>query len=194
MGQNRSSNSILGSWVFIESFIIRQKKRTNVDAFSCRYAHISSTFVQYVHSFPGFSRLHMYSKGGSPVAFVEFTDAASAIRAMNTLQGTVLYTSERGGIRIEQAKSQIIEVRILHIVSNILPKGFLSSFSLLNVFFCCRFSNPVIIRVNRKLYKYQVVSFSVSGTSNFFDLRWFMTSLLPPWGCNKMYNAVVSIN
>ena len=55
----------------------------------------------------------MYSKGGYPVAFVEFTDAASAIRAMNSLQGTVLYTSERGGIHIEQAKSHIIEVRIL---------------------------------------------------------------------------------
>lgn len=119
-------------------------------------AHISSTFVQYVHSFPGFSRLHMYSKGGSPVAFVEFTDAASAIRAMNTLQGTVLYTSERGGIRIEQAKSQIIEVRILHIVSNILPRGFLSSF--LYVYFFCRLSNPIIIGINQKLYKYQVVS------------------------------------
>lgn len=92
-----------------------------------------------MHSFPGFSRLHTYSKGGSPVAFVEFTDAASAIRAMNTLQGTVLYTSERGGIRIEQAKSQIIEVRILHIVSNFLPKGFLLSFSS-NIFFSYRFS------------------------------------------------------
>ncbi|XP_065220280.1 U1 small nuclear ribonucleoprotein A-like isoform X2 [Planococcus citri] len=57
------------------------------------------------NSFPGFSRLHMYSKGGYPVAFVEFTDAASAIRAMNSLQGSVLFTSDRGGIRIEQAKS-----------------------------------------------------------------------------------------
>ncbi len=66
-----------------------------------------------MHSFPGFSRLHMYSKGGYPVAFVEFTDAASAVQAMNNLQGTVPYTSERGGIRIEQAKSHIIEVRII---------------------------------------------------------------------------------
>lgn len=53
----------------------------------------------------------MYSKGGYPVAFVEFTDAASAIRAMNSLQGSVLFTSDRGGIRIEQAKSQVTEVR-----------------------------------------------------------------------------------
>ncbi|XKL59763.1 hypothetical protein PGB90_000779 [Kerria lacca] len=51
------------------------------------------------NSFPDFFRLHMYSKEGIPVAFIEFTDAASAIRAMNNLQETVFYTSESCGMR-----------------------------------------------------------------------------------------------
>lgn len=69
-----------------------------------------------MHSFPGFSRLHMYSKDGHPVAFVEFTDAASAVEATNSFQGALLFPPERGGIRIEQTKSHNMEVRIILIV------------------------------------------------------------------------------
>lgn len=63
-----------------------------------------------MHSFPGFSRLRMHTKGGSPVAFVEYQDVRYAAQAMATLQGSFLLSSDRGAIRIEYAKSKMAEV------------------------------------------------------------------------------------
>lgn len=63
-----------------------------------------------MHSFPGFCRLRMYAKGGSPVAFVEYQDVRYAAQAMSTLQGSLLVSSDRGAIRIEYAKSKMAEV------------------------------------------------------------------------------------
>ncbi|CAH1788753.1 unnamed protein product [Owenia fusiformis] len=61
-------------------------------------------------SFPGFSRLKMHNKGGSPVAFVEYQDLRFANEAMQRLQGFVLLSSERGGgLRIEFAKNKMGE-------------------------------------------------------------------------------------
>lgn len=65
-----------------------------------------------LHSFPGFSRLRMHSKGGSPVAFVEYQEVRCAAQAMSTLQGSFLLSSDRGAIRIEYAKSKMSEVRL----------------------------------------------------------------------------------
>ncbi|XP_065944117.1 U1 small nuclear ribonucleoprotein A isoform X9 [Magallana gigas] len=62
------------------------------------------------NSFQGFSRLRMHNKGGSPVAFVEFQDVRQASEAMGRLQGFVLLSSDRGGIRIEYAKNKMGEV------------------------------------------------------------------------------------
>lgn len=52
----------------------------------------------------------MHNKGGSPVAFVEFQDVRQAAEAMGRLQGFVLLSSDRGGIRIEYAKNKMGEV------------------------------------------------------------------------------------
>ncbi|CAG2059216.1 unnamed protein product [Timema podura] len=52
----------------------------------------------------------MHTKGGSPVAFVEYQDVRFAAQAMNTLQGSFLLSSDRGAIRIEYAKSKMAEV------------------------------------------------------------------------------------
>ncbi|PNF20005.1 hypothetical protein B7P43_G08649, partial [Cryptotermes secundus] len=60
--------------------------------------------------FPGFCRLRMHTKGGSPVAFVEYQDVRFAAQAMTTLQGSFLLSSDRGAIRIEYAKSKMAEV------------------------------------------------------------------------------------
>lgn len=62
------------------------------------------------HSFPGFCRLRMHLKGGSPVAFVEFQDVRCAGHAMAALLGTYLHSSDRGAMRIEYAKSKMAEV------------------------------------------------------------------------------------
>lgn len=63
----------------------------------------------------------MHSKGGSPVAFVEYQDVRCAAQAMATLQGSFLLSSDRGAIRIEYAKSKMSEVRspITHIYIDI---------------------------------------------------------------------------
>ncbi|XP_022238525.1 protein couch potato-like isoform X2 [Limulus polyphemus] len=61
-------------------------------------------------SFPGFCRLRMHNKGGAPVAFVEYQDVRLAAHAMNAFQGYVLFSSDRGGIRIEYAKNKMGEV------------------------------------------------------------------------------------
>jgi len=64
-------------------------------------------------SFPGFCRLRMHNKGGTPVAFVEYSDVRFANHSMNALQGYVLFSSDRGGMRIEYAKNKMGEVSTL---------------------------------------------------------------------------------
>ncbi|RWS08853.1 protein couch potato-like protein, partial [Dinothrombium tinctorium] len=61
-------------------------------------------------SFPGFCRLRIHNKGGTPVAFVEYSDVRFATHAMGALQGYVLFSSDRGGMRIEYAKNKMGEV------------------------------------------------------------------------------------
>lgn len=51
-----------------------------------------------------------YQLSNVPVAFVEFRDAPSAGRAMQTLQGKYLLSSDRGAIRIEYAKSKMATI------------------------------------------------------------------------------------
>uniref|UniRef100_A0A914VXZ2 RRM domain-containing protein n=1 Tax=Plectus sambesii TaxID=2011161 RepID=A0A914VXZ2_9BILA len=61
-------------------------------------------------SFPGFCRLRMHNKNGSPVAFVEYQDLRQATQAINSLQGFVLVSSDRGGMRIEYARNKMGDV------------------------------------------------------------------------------------
>ncbi|KAJ8950457.1 hypothetical protein NQ318_010335 [Aromia moschata] len=68
---------------------------------------LSSTCGVLVHSFPGFCRLRMHNKGGSPVAFMEYQDVRYATQVMAALQGSFLLSSDRGPIRIEYAKSKM---------------------------------------------------------------------------------------
>jgi len=58
-------------------------------------------------TFPGFRRLKMYSKGNSPVCFVEYGELGVAMQALLTFQGHVMLSSERGGIRIEYARTKM---------------------------------------------------------------------------------------
>jgi len=56
---------------------------------------------------PGFLDVTLYKKGISPVAFVKYIDVRCAALAMAALQGSLLRYSDRGGIRIEFARSKI---------------------------------------------------------------------------------------
>jgi RNA recognition motif-containing protein len=65
---------------------------------------------QLFKKFPGFCRLRLNNKSGSPVAFIEFSDVRQAAMALSNLQGTQLASSERGnGIRIEYARTKMGE-------------------------------------------------------------------------------------
>ncbi|PKA53784.1 hypothetical protein AXF42_Ash011263 [Apostasia shenzhenica] len=57
--------------------------------------------------YSGFHMLKMRGRGGMPVAFADFEDVESSTAAMNSLQGTSLDSSDRGGLHIEYAKSRM---------------------------------------------------------------------------------------
>nr|XP_002740760.2 PREDICTED: protein couch potato-like isoform X1 [Saccoglossus kowalevskii] len=58
---------------------------------------------------PGFSRLRLHNKGGAPCCFVEFQNVVFASQALNQMQGQVMFSSDRGGLRIEFAKNKMGE-------------------------------------------------------------------------------------
>ncbi|KAK4262325.1 hypothetical protein QN277_027899 [Acacia crassicarpa] len=64
--------------------------------------------IQVFSRCPGFLKLKMQSTYGAPVAFVDFQDVAGSTAALNSLQGTVLYSSTAGeGMRLAYAKSRM---------------------------------------------------------------------------------------
>ncbi|KRZ20993.1 RNA-binding protein with multiple splicing, partial [Trichinella pseudospiralis] len=66
--------------------------------------------LEVFSNIPGFIRLRILHKNGFPVAFVEYSDVINANHALNALQGFVLMSSDRGGMRIEFARSKPAEV------------------------------------------------------------------------------------
>lgn len=51
--------------------------------------------------------MKMQTKGGMPVAFVDFEDATCSTEALKNLQDTLLPSSDRGGMHLEYAKSRM---------------------------------------------------------------------------------------
>ncbi|EEF34985.1 RNA binding protein, putative [Ricinus communis] len=70
---------------------------------NCTEDELRHTLSQY----PGFNVLKMRAKGGMPVAFADFEEIEQAIKAMEDLQGTLLPSSDRGGMHIEYARSKM---------------------------------------------------------------------------------------
>ncbi|XP_071942552.1 uncharacterized protein [Antedon mediterranea] len=64
---------------------------------------------------PGFSRLRMHNKNGAQCVFVEFQNFAFASQAFAQLQGAVLRSSDRGGLRVEFAKANMGEPKRLEL-------------------------------------------------------------------------------
>ncbi|KAG0581817.1 hypothetical protein M758_3G011900 [Ceratodon purpureus] len=54
---------------------------------------------------PGFRQMKVLRQGKNPVCFIEFLDVDSATSVHASLQGTVLSTSDRGGLRIQFSKN-----------------------------------------------------------------------------------------
>ncbi|KAL3683634.1 hypothetical protein R1sor_001656 [Riccia sorocarpa] len=57
---------------------------------------------------PGFRQMKVLRQGKSTVCFIEFGDVSSAMAVHQNLQGAVLTTSDRGGMRIQYPKSTVI--------------------------------------------------------------------------------------
>uniref|UniRef100_A0A0C9SA94 TSA: Wollemia nobilis Ref_Wollemi_Transcript_4376_1943 transcribed RNA sequence n=1 Tax=Wollemia nobilis TaxID=56998 RepID=A0A0C9SA94_9CONI len=54
---------------------------------------------------PGFKQMKVLRQGRSTVCFIEFEDLNSALAVHNNLQGAVLTSSDRGGMRIQYSKN-----------------------------------------------------------------------------------------
>ncbi|CAL0308726.1 unnamed protein product [Lupinus luteus] len=55
----------------------------------------------------GFNLVKMRSRGGMPVAFADFDETEQATKVMEQLQGSLLPSSDRGGMHIEYARSKM---------------------------------------------------------------------------------------
>ncbi|KHN79111.1 Protein couch potato [Toxocara canis] len=108
------------SVAFVEYSDIRQATQamTSLQGFQISSSERGGMRIEYAknkmgdifRSFPGFCRLRMHTKGGTSVAFVEYSDIRQATQAMTSLQGFQISSSERGGMRIEYAKNKMGDV------------------------------------------------------------------------------------
>ncbi|XP_057772024.1 uncharacterized protein LOC130991687 isoform X1 [Salvia miltiorrhiza] len=62
---------------------------------------------QLLSQYQGFNSLKVRARGGMPVAFADFEGVERATEAMNSLQGSTLPSSDRGGMHIEYARSKM---------------------------------------------------------------------------------------
>ncbi|KAH7426138.1 hypothetical protein KP509_11G086500 [Ceratopteris richardii] len=54
---------------------------------------------------PGFRQMKVLRQGRSTVCFIEFADVNSAIAVHNNLQGAIVMSSDRGGMRLQYSKN-----------------------------------------------------------------------------------------
>ncbi|KAF5466464.1 hypothetical protein F2P56_016387 [Juglans regia] len=62
---------------------------------------------QALSQYPGFNMLILRAKSGMPVAFADFEEIEQANKVMEELQGSLLPSSDRGGMHIEYARSKM---------------------------------------------------------------------------------------
>ncbi|KAI8464985.1 MAG: hypothetical protein J3K34DRAFT_388206 [Monoraphidium minutum] len=68
--------------------------------------NISDTELRaLMSSQPGYRQMKLFKGPRSTTAFVEFSDVTSAMMVHQTLQGAVLHSSDRGGVRIQYSKN-----------------------------------------------------------------------------------------
>ncbi|KAH9300210.1 hypothetical protein KI387_011793, partial [Taxus chinensis] len=63
---------------------------------TCNAEELDNVFSR----FKGFKMMKMQTKGGMPVAFVDFEDATCSTEALKQLQDTLLPSSDRGGMHL----------------------------------------------------------------------------------------------
>ncbi|XP_004510361.1 uncharacterized protein [Cicer arietinum] len=74
---------------------------------NCTEDELKQAFSVYA----GFNLVKMRSRGGMPVAFADFEEIDQAVKVMEELQGSLLPSSDRGGMHIEYARSRMRKKR-----------------------------------------------------------------------------------
>lgn len=62
---------------------------------------------QVISPYPGFKILKLRARVGMPVAFADFEEIEQATKVLEDLQGSILASSDRGGMHIEYARSKM---------------------------------------------------------------------------------------
>ncbi|KAK7381745.1 hypothetical protein VNO80_00292 [Phaseolus coccineus] len=70
---------------------------------NCTEDELKQAFSAYA----GFNMVKMRSRGGMPVAFADFEEIDQAAKVVEELQGSLLPSSDRGGMHIEYARSKM---------------------------------------------------------------------------------------
>ncbi|XP_068478535.1 protein WHI3 isoform X2 [Phaseolus vulgaris] len=70
---------------------------------NCTEDELKQAFAAYA----GFNMVKMRSRGGMPVAFADFEEIDQAAKVVEELQGSLLSSSDRGGMHIEYARSKM---------------------------------------------------------------------------------------
>ncbi|RDY01873.1 scw1, partial [Mucuna pruriens] len=70
---------------------------------TCTEDELKQAFSVYT----GFNMVKMRSRGGMPVAFADFEETDQAAKVVQELQGSLLPSSDRGGMHIEYARSKM---------------------------------------------------------------------------------------
>ncbi|XP_020226982.1 uncharacterized protein LOC109808398 [Cajanus cajan] len=70
---------------------------------TCTEDELKQAFSVYT----GFNMVKMRSRGGMPVAFADFEEIDQAAKVLEELQGSLLPSSDRGGMHIEYARSKM---------------------------------------------------------------------------------------
>ncbi|XLT11720.1 hypothetical protein HN51_057410 [Arachis hypogaea] len=70
---------------------------------NCTEDELRQTFSVYA----GFNMVKIRSRGGMPVTFADFDVVEQATKVMEQLQGSMLSSSDRGGMHIEYARSKM---------------------------------------------------------------------------------------
>lgn len=91
------------------------EKTTNEDVRSCSTLFIANLgpnctekeLRELLSQYPGFNVLKIRARGGMPVAFADFEEVEQAAEVMEVLQGSLLPSSDRGGMHIEYARSKM---------------------------------------------------------------------------------------
>ncbi|PRQ51294.1 putative nucleotide-binding alpha-beta plait domain-containing protein [Rosa chinensis] len=113
LANTKSSEAVVDSDIAVAA--VNEQSEKHVDRGQCSTLFIANLgpnctedeLKQVLCQYPGFNVIKLRAKGGMPVAFADFEEIEQANKAMDELRGTMLPSSDRGGMHIEYARSKM---------------------------------------------------------------------------------------